>query len=213
MAPTTAVPVQPPGSLDAAHARLVHDAAYQFSFAPPPRPPPPPSWLLPMLKAIAAAAPYLVWVFWGLVIAGVLVILAILGRQLLLYRRPAKAQGRPAVLAEEVWRPTLARARALLADADRLAAEGRFDEAAHVLLFRSIDDIEEKRPRLVRPAYTSRDIAVLDALPEAAARALDVIVRQVERSLFGGRGLDATDFAACRKAYEAFAFPNQWSAR
>ena len=36
----------------------------------------------------------------------------------------------------------------------RRAAEGRYDEAAHILLFRSIDDIEEKRPRLVAPAFT-----------------------------------------------------------
>jgi hypothetical protein len=29
----------------------------------------------------------------------------------------------------------------------------------------------------------------------------------VEKSLFGGRGVDADEFAACRGAYQAFALP------
>src|SRR3546814_10172873 len=42
-------------------------------------------------------------------------------------------------------------ARALLAEADALAAEGRFAEAAHLLLYRSVEDIEGRRPGLVKP--------------------------------------------------------------
>jgi hypothetical protein len=213
MASGTAAPTAGGDALAAAHVRLLHDPGYQFSFAPRPPPPPPPDWLLPLIRALARLAPYLQWVFWGLLAIGVLAILALLAREFLLYRRPGKAALHTVNLGAEAWRPTAARAKALLADADRLAAEGRYDEAAHVLLFRSIDDIEEKRPRLVAPAYTSRDIAVLGELPDAAARALGVIVRHVERSLFGGRALDADAFADCRRAYEAFAFPSQWADR
>ena len=45
-------------------------------------------------------------------------------------------------------------ARARLADADALAAAGRFAEAVHLLLYRSVDDISDRRPGLVRPAMT-----------------------------------------------------------
>jgi len=86
-----------------------------------------------------------------------------------------------------------------------------FDEAAHLLLFRSIDDIEDRRPRLVRPALTARDIAALDAVPPAARGAFSQIGSAVERSLFGGQALDAAAFVACRAAYEAFAFDKAWA--
>ena len=46
-------------------------------------------------------------------------------------------------------RPEAARARALLEDADALAAQGRFAEAVHLLLFRSIDEIQEKTTGLM----------------------------------------------------------------
>jgi len=212
MAATTASPGVHVDALAGAHARLLHDPSYQFSFAPPPpAPAPAPEWLMGLVRFLSLAGPYLQWVFWGILVAGVAAILVLLIREFLLYRRPTKAA--PAILGEAGWRPSAARARALLADADKLAAEGRFEEAAHVLLFRSIDDIEEKRPRLVCPAYTSRDIAVLGDLPEPASRALNVIVRHVERSLFGGRSLTADDFDACRIAYQTFAFADQWSGR
>jgi hypothetical protein len=68
----------------------------------------------------------------------------------------------------ESWRPDAAVARVLLADADALAAKGRYAEAAHLLLRRSVQDIEGSRPRLVRPALTSRDIAAHPGLPDAA---------------------------------------------
>src|SRR5262249_29788159 len=109
------------------------------------------------------------------------------------------------------WRPPLARARALLADADRLAAQGLFAEAVHLLLFRSIEDIDERRPRSIKPALTSRNIAQLDALPSSARPAFARIATSVERSFFGGREIDAQDFQECRRAYEAFAIPNAWS--
>jgi hypothetical protein len=105
------------------------------------------------------------------------------------------------------WRPSAAQARTLLEDADRLAAEGRFDEAAHLLLFRSVEDIDGRWPGLVRPALTSRDIASLGGLPQAARTTFASIAQVVERSLFGGQALTQAEFADCRRAYQAFALP------
>lgn len=104
----------------------------------------------------------------------------------------------------------MAKARTLLEDADKLAAAGQFAEAVHLILFRSIEDIEGKRPDLISPALTSRDIAGLEGVPERVRRTFSDIAAVVERSFFGGRAVGAEEFAACRKAYEGFAFAEAW---
>jgi hypothetical protein len=55
-------------------------------------------------------------------------------------RRPREAA------AETEWTPDRAAAIALLEEADRLAAEGRYGEAAHLLLQRSVHHIAAARP-------------------------------------------------------------------
>ena len=195
------------------HDRLLADHSLQFSFTSF-VPPPVPGWLKTLLNVLAwivrFIAPLLQWLFWlGLaVVAGM--ILYFVGRELIRLRWPAKRRTSPAALAAE-WRPEPAKARALLEDADRMAGEGRFTEAVHLLLFRSIEDIDSRLPRMVRPALTARDILHLCGLPEAARAAFATITQAVERSIFGGRDLDATVFAECRKAYETFAFPGAWA--
>ena len=204
-------------ALAAAHARLLHDRALQFSFTPVPAQPQfiEPEWLKTLGRWIAQAtkflAPYAIDVFWMGVGAAILAVLYLILREVMGARFPFRRR-RPAPRQRPVdWRPETFKARALLADADRLAGEGRYDEAAHLLLFRSIDDIEDRRPRLVKPALTARDIAVLEAVPPAARGAFGRIAAIVERSLFGGRTLDAAAFADCRAAYEAFAFGETWA--
>jgi len=96
----------------------------------------------------------------------------------------------------------------LLTELDRLAAEGRYGEAAHLILFRSIEDIDGRWPNLVRPALTSRDIAAHRGLPERARQTFGDIARVVEHAVFGGRALSAEDFARCRRAYETLALPS-----
>ena len=49
---------------------------------------------------------------------------------------------------EEEWRPEAAPVRSWLEEADALAAKGRFAEAIHHLLLRSVEDIARRRPRL-----------------------------------------------------------------
>jgi hypothetical protein len=97
-------------------------------------------------------------------------------------------------------------ARQLLGDADALAAEGRYSEAAHLLLHRSIAEIDRRRPASVRKALTSRDIAALPAIPPSPAAAFRSIVAAVERSLFGRPPARRRRLAGCRAAYERFAF-------
>ena len=110
----------------------------------------------------------------------------------------------------EAWRPEEAAAEQLLDEADVLASQGRYDEAAHLLLYRSIGEIDAHRPDLVRPALTSREIAGHTALPSRPAAAFSRIAALVERSLFARRPLGLDDWQDCRAAYREFAFADGW---
>jgi hypothetical protein len=193
-----------------AHASLLRDKTLQFEPTAPPKPPNAPEWLIAIGKALNAAAPFLTYVFWGMLILGAALILFFLARELLATRWPGFKRHKGPALGAEDWRPTAAKARTLLEDADKLAAEGRFAEAVHLILFRSIEDIEGKRPDLISPALTSRDIGRLDGVPERVRRTFGDIAAVVERSFFGGRAVDAEAFASCRQAYESFAFSEAW---
>jgi hypothetical protein len=205
-----------PAALRAAHAHVLAQHRTQFEFVAFRQPelniPP---WLQAFLHGLgeflSAFSQVMVFAFLAILGLAIFAILVLIARGLLGARWPWRRKRRAAAASREAWRPEAQAARALLADADRLAAEGRFDEAAHLLLFRSIDDIEDRRPRLVSPAQTARDIAALAAVPTAARAAFAEIVAAVERSLFGGRPVGPDGFARCRTAYEAFAFPTAWT--
>lgn len=113
---------------------------------------------------------------------------------------------------EEFWTPDAVPVHAWLQEADALAAEGAYAEAVHHLLQRSIEDIERRRPRLVRPALTSRELAADRALPPRARGIFAAIAAVVERSLFGGRAVSAAEWSEARAAYADFALPKAWAA-
>ena len=92
-----------------------------------------------------------------------------------------------------------------------MADAGRFAEAAHLLLLRSVEQIAAKQPTAVAPALTSRDIAAQTSLPEDVRGAFVMIAAIVELSLFGGRGIDAADWNRCRVAYAGAAFGREWA--
>jgi hypothetical protein len=189
-----------------AHRQLVADGSIQTELKPF-QMPEVPAWVRWLGELLDGYGPVIKVIFWSVVACLVLLLLYALARWLegrgLSWRRAAAEQ-------EEEWRPQESTARALLDEADALAASGRYSEAAHLLLFRSIEEIDSRRPDLVRPALTSRDIAGAPALPAGPKRAFADIVLQVERSLFGGRALGELDWRGCRAAYEEFAFAPEW---
>ena len=103
-------------------------------------------------------------------------------------------------------RPEEALARARLEEADALAAAGRFGEAVHVLLFRSIEDIEAQRKRGLARSLTSREITRMEEISARARSALSPIAALVEKAIFGGRELARSDYDVARSAYSDFAF-------
>ena len=191
-----------------AHAKLLADRSIQFDL-PAPSAPHIPAWLRALGRFIDWASPVLRILFWAGLAAVILFLLYLILRRLSGAKWPWR-RAKTKVAEDSGWRPAEAPARALLHDADALAAGGRYAEAAHLLLFRSIDEIESRRPSLVRPALTSRDIAAAEPIPEGARNAFAAIVSTVELSLFGGRELALPDWRSCREAYERFAFAEAW---
>ena len=113
------------------------------------------------------------WLQWVLLALAVIFAVVLLVR---LYQPGLFGRKRGAITAEEEqWQPDQAASLALLEDADRLAAEGRFDEATHLLLQRSVSHIATARPDWVEPSSTARELAALPALPDAARAAFRVI--------------------------------------
>lgn len=170
------------------------------------------SWLIGLLPS-APVAQALLWLLLA-VLAGTLIWAIVVRLREGEWRLPRrrKATVMTANPEEEAWAPDAAPVRAWLKEADALAAEGRFAEAVHHLLFRSIEDIARRRPRLVRPALTSRELAAAEAVPVPARDLFARIARLVERSLFGGRPVSADDWSGARAAYADLALPGTWRA-
>lgn len=200
--------------LEKRHKELLERKDLQFVFTvdQPPEPQRPPGWLEWLGDLLGFLSPLFNLIFWGalaLVLAGIIFFAAREFIESRPGRNPKVKDENPVQVTE--FRPTEAKAKALLEEADRLAAAGKFDEAAHTLLYRSIEDIEERLPRSIRKAQTSREIAGLTALPQAVRAAFEPITRAVERSWFGGLKLNAADYQVCRKAYADFALAEAWS--
>lgn len=195
----------------AAHARVLADPSIQFAL---PRAPIPhvPAWLRALAHALKAAWPTIkigVWIALALV---ALALLWLIAQRLFGLRWPWRRAEAEETDDEAVaeWRPEAAPTRALLAEADRLAAEGRYAEAARLVLHRSVEDVARKRPGIVRPATTSRDLAATPEIPIAARPAFAAIAEVVERSLFADRGATAEAWARARAAYADFALAGNW---
>ena len=201
-----------------AHARLLADRSFQFAWGAPPKPSPPPTWLVKLLEALGrafqVAAPVLRWSLWTLLALGALLVVFVLVRQLIAPAGGRAGRARPLTLHElgASARQAAERAAVRLAQAERLAAEGLYAEAAHLLLLRGVADVESGRPGRIRPSFTSRDIAALPDLPPEPRAAFGLIAGVVERGLFGGRPVDAQAWGACREAYGALARPEAWMA-
>jgi hypothetical protein len=203
----------------AAVERIKAEGDTQFDFSPPPPPEPPEpqfdgGWLADFFTWLARDGNGLVQVLAYALIG--LVVLAILYFTVPVVQetvdRWLRRAPKDAASDEPGWQPDHAQSRNLLAEADALAADGRYAEAAHLLLGRSLEDIANRRPGLIKPALTARAIAHVEDLPGAARDALTSIVAAVERSRWARRAIDAGDWQAARSSYETFAFGPHWRA-
>lgn len=203
--------------LPEAYDAIRNDPAIQFEpLQPKALEPVEPSWLeqvltdmfgwlaqlfAPLAQLIVGVWPVLQWVLLAALIGFVLYLI---GRLIgpMADRRRSDAQLDEV---EPEWQPDREESLALLEDADRLASQGRFDEAAHLLLKRSVGQIAAARPEWVDPSSTARELAALPRLSDAARRAFTTISEAVERSLFALKTLSKEDWEVARSAYADFA--------
>src|ERR1700752_4595577 len=145
-----------------AHKALTADKSVQFNLTAPDPPPQPPQWLKDsmqwlndLLKPVgrffewigqympdAPVARFLLWTVLALVAATLLYLIYQRlkhGEWRLTWKRGEVVEYSP--VEEEEWRPEAIAARSWMEEAEALAAEGRFAEAIHHLLLRSIEDI------------------------------------------------------------------------
>jgi hypothetical protein len=192
-----------------AHARLIADTSTQFDL-PAYLPPKIPVWFKPLAEFIKSISPGFSYIFWIAVAVVVALIAWFIVKEArgMAFRWPW--QKKPEAEEEAEWAPDQNAARALLTEAEALAAAGSYAEAARLLLRRSVEDIARRRPEFLKPSVTARDISVAEAIPGGARKAFAAIARVVEVSAFGSASVSADAWTQCRAAYGEFALAGSW---
>ena len=194
---------------DQAYRELIDSERFQTELGRFDPPPPRPRQNWGFLDWLASLGSFWEILFWIVAVSAAAALIFFIARALIRWRSDRiAADSEP----EDVdWRPEAAQAHGLLDDADALADEGRFAEAARLLLHRSVADIERRLPDFLRPALTSRDIAGSESLPAPARGSFAEIAQIVERGIFASRPIDEEGWREARAAYETFAFGKSWA--
>lgn len=196
---------QTDADIEQAYRAVKRDDAYQYELADPiPRRPP-----SAFEKALGRffdvifsfLAPLLEIIFWlGLGVLG-MGALYLIGRAVYETRFAVPKKETEESPEVPLYQPAQAQARILLDEVDKLAAEGRYGEAVHTLLFRSIQDIDRNRPNVVHRSLTSREIGSLSVLTAKARTAFSTIAGVSELAHFGGISVNKSGFETARSAY------------
>ena len=108
---------------------------------------------------------------------------------------------------DEVPEPTIDRGviERPIGDADELARDGRYAEAIHTLLLRTLAELVRATRTRVPASLTSREILARVPLVPEARTALQGLVTAVELSWFGDDVPAAADYERCRREFQRFA--------
>lgn len=191
-----------------AHRHLLADGAIQFDL-PTFVQPKPSGWVNSVIDFFTWLSPAFPYIFWGAIaLVGALIVYWLVQNRGSFggWRRRVRTTS-----THDDWRVDATVARALLAEAEALAAQGRYAEAARLLLQRSVEDIGTRLPEFLKPSLTARDIARAPALPENARPAFAAIARVVEVSAFGARAVTVEAWDQCRAAYARLVTPDAWA--
>ena len=139
---------------------------------------------------------------WGLVAVGAIVIGATIYRQAAGYTGDDEAPARDRKVTDEQLAAVVERPRD---DADELAAQGRFADAIHTLLLRTLHELASQHLVRVTPSMTSREILARVALQGEARAALAGLIVAVEQTWFGDEVPSADDYQRCRAQFDRFA--------
>lgn len=89
--------------------------------------------------------------------------------------------------------------------AERLADEGRYGEAIHVLLLETMGQLAGRITGGLHKSWTSREVLRLTKLSPEAHRPLEALVEAVETSLFGHETPGELDYRSCARQFQEFA--------
>ncbi len=157
-------------------------------------------WRLPDWVAEA-----LVWIGRAILLAGAVALAVFLGREIhrLGYlRRDGGLPGDEPAAAEAPG--DVAILSATLGEADRLAREGAYSEAIHVLLLAGIEALRRRLQGGIAASLTCHEILRARALSESLREPLGRLVQAAELSYFGGRAFAQADYQGCRNDYVTF---------
>lgn len=193
-----------PEDIATSRDRVLSDSRYQTEMPEPQSAPPVdepltlPPWLV---EAI-------LWTFGAAVAALILFFLFNLARELLEGRHTLKSNREPPAAetakVESVPPAQRAAEQRTLAEADALAAAGRFSEAIHLLLLVAMERLRRELGPRVAPAMTGREVLRLAPLPGAVVDPLTRMVALSEINHFGGRSAAAPDYRDCRDDFLRF---------
>jgi hypothetical protein len=142
------------------------------------------------LIRFGSRSPWLVWLLWGLLVAGVSTLLVWLLMRIEWQSRaqliPDLATG-PAAPSAREW-------QLWLRDAQAEAAQGRWREAIHFVYWAAIARLESKRLWPADRARTPREYLALMAGSDARTPNLAALTRSFERTWYGGHAAAASDF-------------------
>ena len=88
-------------------------------------------------------------------------------------------------------------------EADELARQGKFAEAMHTILLRSVDELRHQLSVSIAVSLTSREILRHVKLPSEGHDLFADIINRVEISYFGGRCPAVDDYRACRSSFDS----------
>ncbi len=150
-------------------------------------------------------------VFWILLAAVVAVVMVWLFREVgSMRRRPRRKRTGPGYETASGEVPALPIAH--LSRADELAEQGAFGEATHQLLLLALRRLDTNRVVNLAAGTTSREVIGTLAGSSRLRPHLAVLVQAVERFLFGGTALDASDYTRCREAFHQLTAGHQLAA-
>lgn len=161
---------------------------------------PPQSYSVPAGGALGGIAKILLWTLLAVVVA--MFVLSLVER--LRYRGGEAAAAEPEPGDEGAAERAALVARPL-GDAEALASQGRYAEAIHALLLRTIEELARSLPAGLPRAFTSREIVGRVPMPQSARGALSELVAAVELCYFGTGVPGAAEYQGCCARYRAFA--------
>lgn len=138
---------------------------------------------------------------WVLIIVLAVILVLVLMRRIAVLNAGKTGARRPAARTEALPHSG-PQAAPSLAQAEALAAEGRFAEAIHLLLATLIALLRQRVDPALAVSLTSREIHQRVPLPGEAGAAFIDLVTAVEVSHFGGRAVDEAAFRLCRSHFE-----------